>query len=153
MIKRITTALALLLAVNCLTVAQLAQAQEQFVDGKHYVTLQTPLLTRDSDKIEVKEFFWYGCIHCFHFEPLLRNWENSAPEDVYLVGSPAVWNNRMLIHAKAYYTAWVLGVLDKVHEPLFEALNSPERPALDDEDELAEFFAAHGVDEAAFREA
>lgn len=124
-----------------------------FEEGKNYIRLASPLPTLDKDKVEVVEFFWYGCIHCFHFEPTLRAWEAKQGDDVYLVGSPAMWNEAMKVHAQAYYTAEVLGVLDEVHEPLFAALNGSPRARLDDEDALAKFFAQYGVADADFRKA
>jgi thiol:disulfide interchange protein DsbA len=124
-----------------------------YEEGKNYVRLSSPLPTLNKDKIEVVEFFWYGCVHCFHFAPVLEAWEASQGDDVYLVGSPAMWNKRMQVHAQAYYTAQALGVSDKLDGPLFAALNTPPRPKLDSEDELATFFAQHGVADADFRKA
>ena len=126
---------------------------KDYVEGKNYILLDSPLPTRNRDKIEVVEFFWYGCIHCFHFEPVLRAWQSRQPEDVYLMGSPAMWSDIMRLHAQAYFAAEVLGVLDKVHEPLFVALNTPPKKRLNNEDELAAFFAQHGVPEDDFHKA
>lgn len=149
MIKRV---LAGCLVVMSVLFASAATAAE-FEEGKNYIRLSSPLPTLKKDKIEVVEFFWYGCVHCFHFEPVLKAWHASQGEDVYLVGSPAMWNERMRVHAQAYYTAQALGVLDQVNEPLFAALNTPPRPNLDNEDELAKFFAQYGVADADFRKA
>ena len=80
-----------------------------FVEGKNYVRLDKPLPTRDKTRIEVIEFFWYGCIHCFHFEPTLKAWASKQADDVYLQGSPALWNKAMSLHAQAFYTAQALG--------------------------------------------
>ena len=126
---------------------------EEYEEGKQYVRIASPLPTLHKDKIEVVEFFWYGCVHCFHFEPVLRAWQANQGDDVYVIGSPAMWNERMKTHAQAYYTAKALGVSDKLDEPLFAALNTPPRPKLDSEDELAAFFAEYGVDEKDFRKA
>ena len=125
----------------------------EYEEGKQYVRLASPLPTLHKDKIEVVEFFWYGCVHCFHFEPVLQAWQATQGEDVYLIGSPAMWNDRMKIHAQAYYTAQALGVSDKLNEALFAALNTPPRPKLDNEDELAAFFAQYGVADKDFRKA
>ncbi len=125
----------------------------EYEEGKHYVRIASPLPTLHKDKIEVVEFFWYGCVHCFHFEPVLRAWQARQGEDVYVLGSPAMWNERMKTHAQAYYAAQALGVSDKLDEPLFAALNTPPRPKLDSEDELAAFFAKYGVADEDFRKA
>ncbi|WP_237132519.1 thiol:disulfide interchange protein DsbA/DsbL [Pseudohongiella sp. O18] len=123
-----------------------------YVDGTHYETLPAPVRTNDADKIEVLEVFWYGCGHCFRFQPLVDHWAENAPEDVDYLRFPAIWNDLMKIHAQAYYTAENLGVVDTVHGPIFDAINL-QRNRLQNERQLAELFAAHGVDEEAFSRA
>lgn len=130
-----------------------AAAAADFVEGTHYVRLDEPLPTQDKSKIEVVEFFWYGCVHCFHFEPALRAWASRQPDDVYMRGSPALWNKTMGLHAQAFYTAQALGVLDKLHEPLFAALNVEPKVKLNDESSIQKFFAKYGVDKADFSKA
>jgi thiol:disulfide interchange protein DsbA len=150
MIKRILASCIMALSLWGSSVAFAAD----FEEGVNYIRLGTPLPTLHKDKIEVVEFFWYGCVHCYHFEPTLEAWAAQQDDDVYVVGSPAMWNKTMQIHAQAYYTAQALKVLDKVNAPLFAALNTQPRPKLDSEDELAAFFAQHGgVAEADFRKA
>ncbi|HBX36110.1 MAG TPA: disulfide bond formation protein DsbA [Pseudohongiella sp.] len=123
-----------------------------YVDGTHYETLPAPVRTNDAEKIEVLEVFWYGCGHCFRFQPLVDHWAENAPEDVDYLRFPAIWNDLMKIHAQAYYTAENLGVVDTVHGPIFDAINL-QRNRLQNERQLAELFAAHGVDEEAFSRA
>ncbi len=127
-----------------------AQAQE-WVEGEHYDVI-SPEIRGASDKIEVTEFFWYGCGHCYNFEPQVVQWKKSLPDDVVVTGSPAMWNALMEIHAKAFYAAEVLGVLDKVHMPLFQAINV-DRKRLASEEELADLFAANGVSREDFSKA
>ena len=129
-----------------------AAPPEAYVEGTHYMRLPEPVRTANPDRIEVVEVFWYGCIHCFHFDPMLERWRAELPKDVDFHRSPALWNKPMAIHAQAFYAAQALGVLDRMHEPLFRALNE-ERKRLDTEDELAAFFAEHGVPDADFRKA
>ena len=124
---------------------------DDYVEGEHYDVI-SPAVRASSEKIEVTEFFWYGCGHCYNFEPQLSQWKKSLPEDVELKGSPAIWNRLMEIHAKAFYTAEVLGVLDQVHMPIFQALNV-DRKRLASEDELASIFAANGVAKDDFKKA
>jgi thiol:disulfide interchange protein DsbA len=117
-----------------------------------YETLSPAQPTQNPDKVEVIEFFWYGCPHCYSFEPLLEKWVKSLPKNVEFIRQPAVFNDTWGKHAKAYYTAEALGVVDKVHADFFDAIqNKKER--LETEEELAKFFAAHGVNEAEFHEA
>jgi len=149
MIRR--TLLAVLSAgLLALTASLPAQAQD-YVEGEHYDVI-SPAIRGSSDKIEVTEFFWYGCGHCYNFEPQLVQWKKGLADDVVVIGSPAMWNGLMEIHAKAFYTAEALDVLDKVHMPLFQAINI-DRKRLATEDELADLFAANGVDREAFSKA
>lgn len=117
--------------------------------GVHYDVLAQPVRTRKRDKVEVVEVFWYGCIHCYHFEPLINDWKKKQADDVDFWQSPAIWNGAMKVHAQAFYTAKALGVLDKLHAPLFTSL-VVERKRLANEEELAELFADYGVDKQAF---
>lgn len=129
-----------------------SSATPQFEEGRHYVRLSQPVRTRDSSKIEVVEVFWYGCPHCFHLEPLVDAWLARQPEDVDFWRSPAMWNDTMRTHARAFYTASALGVLDRLHEPIFEAINLQGR-ALANQAQLRQLFVDHGVDAADFDKA
>ncbi|MDP3333060.1 MAG: thiol:disulfide interchange protein DsbA/DsbL [Methylococcaceae bacterium] len=115
--------------------------------GYEAVTPAQP--TKSTDKIEVIEFFWYGCPHCYSFEPFLSKWAKTLPKNVEFIRQPAVFSELWGKHAKAYFTAEALGVVDKVHSDLFDAVQAKQ--ALETEDELAKFFAAHGVKESDFR--
>ena len=143
-------AMGLLLLLPLATLA--ADTAPAFVEGKQYERIPEPVRTADPARIEVVEVFWYGCIHCFHLDPLIKDWQKTLPADVDFHRSPAIWNKPMAIHAQAFYAAQALGVLDKVHDRLFAALNV-DRRKLDTEDELAAFFAEQGVKEQDFRKA
>ncbi len=150
MIRRTLTILSLVLL---LPLANIAYGQvERFVDGTHYVTLDVPVNTRDASKIEVIEAFWYGCSHCFRFEPLIEDWKANAPADIDFMRFPAMWNGLMKIHAQIYYAAEALDAIDVVHEPVFNAINL-EGNRLQNERQIGELFAAHGIDEEAFSRA
>ncbi|WP_372748662.1 thiol:disulfide interchange protein DsbA/DsbL [Litorivivens sp.] len=139
--------------LTLLSIAACAEdATTSFEEGKHYVRLDTPVRTVDPNKIEVTEVFWYGCSHCFHFEPMVHAWSKKLPKDVEFVQSPAMWNRVMEIHARAFYTAKALRVLDKVHQPIFEAINV-ERNMLTTPDAIATLFAKYGVEESTFHKA
>ncbi|MGK2913917.1 MAG: thiol:disulfide interchange protein DsbA/DsbL [Porticoccaceae bacterium] len=113
-------------------------------EGQQYKTLPTPVRTSDASRIEVTEVFWYGCSHCFSFEPLVDKWAHTLPADVVLARSPAIWHPTMELHARAFYTAKALGVLDKLHLPLYEAMNL-RKAKLASEQEIRELFIANGV--------
>jgi thiol:disulfide interchange protein DsbA len=104
------------------------------------------------DKIEVAEVFWYGCGHCYTFDPMVSEWKASKPDNVAFVRIPVIWNPTNQAHARLMYTAEALGVLDKMHEAIFKAIHESGK-TLTAEADMIELFAQAGVDEAAFREA
>lgn len=122
---------------------------ENYVAGTHYEVLKTPIATRNKKKIEVVEVFWYGCSHCFDFEPALVVWKSKLPADVDFYQVPAMWSPAMKLHAQGFYVAKALGILDKIHQPFFNALNL-EKKRLNDEDALARFFSTYGVNKDTF---
>jgi len=131
----------------CLPLVVPSAAFAGFDEGIEYKKIEPPQpTTAPAGKIEVVEMFWYGCPHCFHFEPKLLNWLKNKPKDVEFVHVPAVFPGREIweIHARAFYTAKVLGVLSKIHEALFNAIHVDGR-RMDNEKELRAFFVKHGV--------
>jgi len=122
---------------------------ERFVAGTHYTELAAPANTYDSSKIEVLEVFWYGCSHCFRFEPLIANWEATMPADVDFGRFPAMWNGLMEVHAQVYYTAEAMDALDIVHEHVFNAINI-EGNRLQNEGQIGALFAKYGINEDEF---
>jgi thiol:disulfide interchange protein DsbA len=115
-----------------------------------YETLSPPQLTQNQDKIEIIEFFWYGCPHCYSLEPELEKWLKTKPDNVEFIRQPAIFSSLWGKHAKAYYVAEALGVVEKVHSDFFDAIQN-KKQKLTSEDQLAKFFVAHGVDETEFR--
>lgn len=115
-----------------------------------YETLSPAQPTHNPDKIEIIEFFWYGCPHCYDFEPILEKWVKALPQNVEFIRQPAVFSELWGKHAKAYFTAEALGVVDKIHNDFFDALQN-KKQHLETEDELAKFFVAHGINENEFR--
>ncbi|MGB5062928.1 MAG: thiol:disulfide interchange protein DsbA/DsbL, partial [Candidatus Competibacter sp.] len=92
------------------------------------------------------------CPHCFDLEPSVREWLKHKPDNVVFVRIPVAFGANWEPGARAYYAAEALGVLDQIHQPLFDAIHREKRK-LNNEDELAAFFAEHGVDQDAFRKA
>lgn len=127
-------------------------AAQEFKAGVDYEVISPPQPTADAAKIEVREFFWYGCPHCLEFEPDLNAWLGRAPKDVQFIRQPAVFNERWGAHAKAFFTADTLGMADKLHAEFYTAIQKNKRELATEED-LAKFFAEHGVAEADFRKA
>ena len=103
--------------------------------GSGIAELNPPQPVEAKDKIEVIEFFWYGCIHCYNLEPRLDVWLKKLPADVEFRRVPAVFNDRWGHDAAIFYTLDALGLLEKLHRPLFDAihrdrLNTASWPAL-----------------------
>lgn len=146
MLKHLLLSVALLVASPLTAVAE---ESKTFVEGKHYDLITPAIRTANPDKIEVTEFFWYGCGHCYTFEPAIGQWKKSLGDDVVFQGSPAVWAPQMELHSKAFYTAQVLGVLDRMHLIIFQAMNV-DRKRLTSEKEIAALFTANGVSEEDF---
>jgi thiol:disulfide interchange protein DsbA len=142
MIKRLLLSLSLLVVTPLIAVAE--DAAQSYVEGTHYDLITPAVRTADPDKIEVAEFFWYGCGHCYTFEPMIEQWKKSLPDDVDFHGSPAIWNAQMELHARAFYAAQVLGVMDTMHPVIFQAMNV-DRKRLSTEAEIAALFTANGV--------
>ncbi len=129
-------------------------AGPKYVVGEDYLVIDQPVRTRYKDKVEVVEVFWYGCVHCYKFQPQVRNWKKGIPHYVDFHRSPAIWkgNKTMKTHARAFYTAEALGVSDKLDVPLFTTL-VVERKGLNTEDDLADLFVDYGVDRDDFHKA
>lgn len=124
-----------------------------FEEGKQYEILEGATKPTPGTKIEVNEFFWYGCAHCYAFEPLLEPWVKKLPETVRFNRSPAMWPQRrpgqpedlMWTHAKLYYTAVAVNALDKLHPVFFDALQKQGKNLIDPK-EIAEVVTAAGLD-------
>jgi thiol:disulfide interchange protein DsbA len=104
-----------------------AACAQEYTDGKEYLSLKTPQPTSSGEKIEVMEVFYYGCPHCYRLEPFLESWNSSKPGDVVFVRMPAVFGPSWEMLAKAYYTAELLGVTDKIHHALFKAIHQDKK--------------------------
>ena len=121
-----------------------------YTEGTDYAAVVPPLPGATDGKVKVVELFWYGCPHCFQFDPHLHEWLKSKPANVEFERIPAIFNNPTWeLHAKAYYTADVMGALDKVHDALFEALHV-KKLRLNTKESLREFFVARGIDGGEF---
>ena len=96
-----------------------AESQDwQFEEGTHFHRMVPSQPTvGGADKIEVAEFFWYGCPHCYDFEPALKRWDASKPADVRFVRVPVTWNKTVELHARLFYTEEVLGRNGVIKDP------------------------------------
>ncbi|MEO6975158.1 MAG: thiol:disulfide interchange protein DsbA/DsbL [Gallionella sp.] len=124
--------------------AALAEAQL----GKDYTLLNPPQPT-NTKKIEVLEFFFYGCSHCYHLHPLLSAWKKTMPKDVELTYLPTVFRDTWEPMAYTYYALESLDKEAQLHDALYRAWNE-DNIVLVDEGKIADFVAKHGVDRAKF---
>lgn len=136
-----------LIGIIALFAASAAHA-ETYSEGFEYNKIPAQS-TQSGDKIEVIEFFWYGCPHCFKFEPHIQAWLKNKADDVNFIRIPAVLNPNWAIHAKAYYTLELMGKAEELHGKLFDAIHRDKRQ-LFDRDSIADFVAANGVDRKRF---
>ncbi len=123
--------------------------KEPFAAGEDYVVLEKRYPTSNQEKIEVLQAFSYGCGHCYGMEPYAAKWRSQQQPDIDFVHFPAVWNSSMKLYAKTFYAAQQLGVRERVHIPLFNAI-VVEQKKLSNAEEVANFFATLNVDKNEF---
>jgi len=116
--------------------------EELFVN--RYELLNPPLPTANPDKIEVLELFWYGCPHCYAFQKYLTIWAKTRPDDVDFVHMPAIFNERWATAAQVFYAVESLGIGEKMHPAIFDAIHLHKR-ALTDEQSFMNFLVEQGV--------
>ena len=136
------------LATAIFTISGSAMAAN-FVAGKDYSVVANPGKVDVPGKIEVREFFWYGCGHCFTLEPYMQAWLRKLPKDVNFVRTPAAMNPVWEMNARGYYVSEALGVRKKTHLPLFHAIHDKGQQIFDQQSQ-AKFFVKYGVPEAKF---
>lgn len=124
-----------------------AQAAE--APAAPYVELTNPVPVAVPGKIEVVELFWYGCPHCYSFEPVINPWVEKLPSDVNFVRIPAMFGGPWDAHGQMFLTLEAMGVEHKVHTAVFEAIQK-EHKKLTTPEEMAEFLTTQGVDKDKF---
>ena len=121
-----------------------------YTEGVEYKAL-TPQSTDTGDKIEVLEFFWYGCPHCYTFEPYIKAWKKTKPANVEFVRVPAIFRPDWEIQARTYYALSNMGVIEDLHEKIFTAIHK-DKKKLDKKATLTDFVVKNGVDRKKFEE-
>ncbi|AZE64319.1 thiol:disulfide interchange protein DsbA [Pseudomonas synxantha] len=117
--------------------------------GKTYVELSNPVPVSVPGKIEVVELFWYGCPHCYAFEPTINPWAEKLPSDVNFKRIPAMFGGPWDAHGQLFLTLEAMGVEHKVHNAVFEAIQKQGK-RLTKPEEMADFVATQGVDKDKF---
>lgn len=137
-----------LFAALFLASASLALAADP-VEGKDYETLNPPRATDSPGKIEVTEFFWYGCGHCYQFETTLNQWVKTLPKDVSFRHVPGV-ARPWLPGGKLFYTLEAMGLEDKLRAQIFNAVHESRELHPGKESDFADWLAKKGVDAKKF---
>lgn len=116
----------------------------RYVPGEHYQAIDQPVETQ-GDAIPVIEFFLYSCPHCYALEPAVAEWRESLADDVAFRRVPVLFGDAGRLYARMYYTARKLGVLERLHPKIFNAIH--ERGlALTTPEAIRAFFVSHGVE-------
>ena len=123
---------------------------KDFKEGADYLKVDQQS-TQTGDKIEVLEFFWYGCPHCYSFEPLVQKWLSTKPDNVEFVRVPAVFRPSWKMHARTYYALEIMGITEKMHTKIFSAMHVAKMK-LNTFNEMAAFMAKQSVDKEKFTE-
>lgn len=120
----------------------------EFVEGEHYQLIDNPRRIR-GDTIEVMEFFSYGCVHCYNFDPDLTAWAEERTDQVTFIRVPAVANTQWRLLARNYYTMQELGLFETMHTPFFRLIHEG-RQVFDSVEDIGKFYEARGVTREAF---
>ena len=121
-----------LIAMGLVLVALLAgsvvQAAPKFDEELHYFSVIPEQPGGEGERIQVVEFFWYGCSHCYNLEPHLQEWLKNKPDNVDFEHIPALFNRaNVVMHAKTYYALKLLGKAEQLHESIFKAMHEEKR--------------------------
>ncbi len=126
-----------------------AQAAEPIEAGKQYIELSNPVPVSVPGKIEVVELFWYGCPHCYSFEPVVNPWAEKLSADVNFKRIPAMFGGPWDAHGQMFLTLEAMGVEHDVHAAVFDAIQN-QRKQLTKPEDMAAFLATQGVDKDKF---
>lgn len=140
----------MLLVLMCAALAA-GQANAAIEAGKDYKIVNPAQPTSTGSKVEVLEFFFYGCSHCSSLHPLISAWEQKAPKDVELIYVPAIFNPTWEVSARTFYALEALGQRKQLHDALFKAWD--DKIELVDEASSADFVSKNGVDRKKFSDA
>ena len=127
----------------------LASAFAANATAADYALVSPPQPTESNGKIEVVEFFWYGCPHCYHLEPLVNEWLKKKPDDVVFKRVPAYPSESWGELARLFYTVEAMGLLPQLHEKIFDAIHK-DHVNLANKKVRDQWLSQHGVDSAKY---
>ncbi|MDO4896816.1 MAG: thiol:disulfide interchange protein DsbA/DsbL [Moraxella sp.] len=120
-----------------------------FVEGVDYKVLPSPEKIA-GDVIVVREFFWYGCPHCYTLESHMQKWAKTRAKDVAFFRTPAVMNSVWEVPARGFYASQLMGYEEKTHQALFDTIHKDGKRVDKSQETLANWYATQGVDKAKF---
>ncbi len=139
MIRIVRSATTLVLGVLALAASVTQAANEG------YKPTNRPAIEREDGKIQITEFFWYGCPHCYKLEPAMKAWLKTLPDDVVFSREAPALNKSWENHSRAFYASELMAVNDKLHEPLFHGIHRDQKP-LRTQEQIVAFASEKGID-------
>lgn len=125
-------------------------ANSSLFAGQGYADINPPQqVSTGEGKVEVLEYFWFGCPHCFAFEPTINEWAANKPDYVEFVREAPPLNPAWRPHSETFYAAEQLGVTDKIFDQMFDGIHKEKR-SLRSRKEIAKFVGELGVDSKEF---
>jgi protein dithiol oxidoreductase (disulfide-forming) len=119
--------------------------------GVDYRVLDKAQPTESGGKVEVTEFFWYACPHCFALEPALADWVKKQGDKIVFKRVPVVFRDSFIPQQKLYYSLEAMNELPRLHNKVFSAIHT-DRQALNTDPTIIDFVAKNGIDKAKFQE-
>ena len=147
--KKFTVNIAILLVLFGLSLPVANGAQ--FIEGQHYIEIPFSDSLNTGKKVEVREFFWYGCPYCYRLEPLLGEWLKTKPKAALFIRTPA-FLPRWEIHARLYYSLESLNKLDALHNKFFASVQNSSNK-MSNKTDIVDFVTSNGVNKADFLKA
>ena len=127
----------------------ISNVRAELIKGRDYAVLVSPQPTESGKNIEVLEFFWYGCSHCYKLHPHIKAWLKEMPKDVTFRYVPAIFRSSWVPGAKTFYALEVLGVRNKLHDKIYDAIHV-KKIDLANEELLFRWIAKQGIDRKKF---
>lgn len=124
-------------------------AQSEIIEGKDYAVLAKPIPVENTGKVEVLEFFWYGCPHCYSLHPHLAAWLANLPADVNFRYVPAILRANWVPAAKIFHTIEVMGITGTLHDKVYDAIHR-DKIDLNNDSVLFEWVEKQGFDRKKF---
>ena len=132
-----------------LSLSGILLAHAEIIEGRDYIILANPQPTEDQRSIEVIEFFWYGCPHCYELHPHIDNWRKTAPKDVKFRYVPAIFRANWTPAAKTFYAMEALGITKELHDKVYKAIHR-DKIDLSKEAVLFDWIEKQGIEREKF---